>query len=73
MNKNPIAISIIWGIKLYRYSLSAILPPSCRFHPSCSEYAMDAIVKHGVLKGLWCTLRRVTKCNPLGNGGYDPV
>jgi len=73
MTIKPITSIIIWGIKLYKYSISVILPPSCRFYPSCSDYSVDAINKYGVLKGVWYALRRVSKCHPLGNGGYDPV
>lgn len=54
-------------------ALSSILPHSCRFYPSCSEYSRKAINEHGLIKGLGMTLRRVLKCNPLFPGGYDPV
>jgi hypothetical protein len=60
-------------IKAYKYILSPILPPSCRFHPSCSEYALDAFNKYGFIKGLWLTLKRIGRCHPLCDGGYDPV
>lgn len=58
---------------IYKYSISAILPPSCRFYPSCSEYSADAIKKHGVQKGILHALIRLSKCHPWANGGYDPV
>jgi hypothetical protein len=57
----------------YRYSLKAVLPPSCRFLPSCSEYALDALALHGAGKGTWLTLRRICRCHPWGGMGYDPV
>ncbi|MCK5709574.1 MAG: membrane protein insertion efficiency factor YidD [Deltaproteobacteria bacterium] len=60
-------------IKAYKYFISPILPPSCRFHPSCSEYALDAFNKYGFIKGLWLTLKRIGRCHPLCDGGYDPV
>lgn len=60
-------------IKLYRCTLSKILPPVCRFSPSCSVYAMSAISKYGALKGGFLTLKRLVRCNPFSAGGYDPV
>jgi putative membrane protein insertion efficiency factor len=60
-------------IAIYRYALSPLLGPNCRFHPSCSEYAADAIRRHGLGRGGWLTLRRVSKCHPWHPGGFDPV
>lgn len=60
-------------IFLYRRLVSPVLPPSCRFHPSCSEYASDAIEVHGALKGLYLAARRLLRCHPYNPGGYDPV
>jgi len=60
-------------IKFYRKYISPFKPPSCRFTPTCSAYAIEAIEKHGVLKGLYLSLRRILRCNPLSKGGYDPV
>jgi hypothetical protein len=60
-------------IKAYKYLISPILPPSCRFYPSCSEYALDAFNKYGFRKGLWLALKRVARCHPLSAGGHDPV
>ncbi|WP_407897875.1 membrane protein insertion efficiency factor YidD [Ferrigenium sp. UT5] len=57
----------------YKFLISPILPPACRFHPSCSEYAEEAIVKHGPIKGLWLAVWRVARCNPWSAGGHDPV
>jgi len=65
---------IILGIiKLYKIFISPILPLSCRHTPSCSEYCVDAIEKHGVLKGLMLGTNRVFRCRPGGTSGYDPV
>lgn len=58
---------------LYQRLLSPLLPRSCRFYPSCSEYARQAILKHGLLKGSWLALKRLARCHPLSPGGYDPV
>jgi len=60
-------------IKAYKYLISPILPPSCRFYPSCSEYALEAFNKYGFVKGFWMTLKRIGRCHPLCDGGYDPV
>jgi len=60
-------------IKLYKYFLSPLLPQSCRFTPTCSEYAIDAINKHGPLKGVYLSFRRILRCHPFHPGGYDPV
>jgi len=60
-------------IKAYKYLISPILPSSCRFYPSCSEYALEAFNKYGLIKGFWLTLKRIGRCHPLCDGGYDPV
>lgn len=65
--------SLILLIKLYRYFLSPLLGPRCRFFPSCSEYAETALCNHGVFKGLFLSLRRLLRCHPFNPGGYDPV
>ena len=61
----------------YRYVLSPLMPPSCRFHPSCSAYALEALAAHGPFKGSWLALRRLARCHPVtwlgGGSGYDPV
>ena len=60
-------------IKLYRLTLSKILPRCCRFYPSCSEYGMTAIRRFGAVKGGYLTIRRIIRCNPFSEGGYDYV
>lgn len=60
-------------IKLYQSVISPLLPPSCRFEPTCSNYSCQAIQKYGALKGLALTIWRVLRCNPFNKGGYDPV
>jgi putative membrane protein insertion efficiency factor len=60
-------------IRGYQRFISPGLPPSCRFHPSCSQYMLEAVTRHGVLRGGWMGFRRITRCHPLNPGGYDPV
>lgn len=60
-------------VDLYRACVSPLLPPLCRFEPSCSSYAREALLRHGSLKGTLLALWRVLRCNPLGRGGLDPV
>ncbi len=60
-------------VRLYQLIISPMLPPSCRFTPTCSQYAIEALEKHGVVKGGWLTLKRIARCHPWGGSGYDPV
>ena len=60
-------------LRFYKRSISPLLPNACRFTPTCSEYAMEAIQKHGALKGTGLAIWRVLRCNPFCKGGYDPV
>lgn len=60
-------------IRLYQMTFSRLMPPSCRFEPSCSHYGYEAIQKHGAIKGSWMAISRIARCNPLNPGGYDPV
>lgn len=60
-------------IRFYRAAISPFSPPSCRFTPTCSAYAQEAIERHGAGKGGWLALRRVLRCHPFGGKGYDPV
>jgi hypothetical protein len=60
-------------IKIYQWGISPWLGPKCRFTPSCSYYAVDALKKYGLLKGSWLAIRRILKCHPWGGHGYDPV
>lgn len=61
------------AIRGYQVLISPLLPPSCRFHPTCSSYALTAIERYGVLRGGWLALRRIGRCHPWNPGGYDPV
>ncbi|MCD8198659.1 MAG: membrane protein insertion efficiency factor YidD [Phascolarctobacterium sp.] len=60
-------------IRCYQMFISPLLGPHCRFYPTCSAYAIEAIEKKGALKGLWMTAKRLSKCHPFHPGGYDPV
>ncbi|MBS3945151.1 MAG: membrane protein insertion efficiency factor YidD [Melioribacter sp.] len=63
----------IYFIKLYQKLISPMFPPSCRFYPTCSEYAVQSFEKHGVVKGGAKSVWRILRCNPFNKGGYDPV
>jgi putative membrane protein insertion efficiency factor len=60
-------------VRLYQRAVSPLLPPACRFHPSCSSYAVGALERHGALKGSWLAARRLARCHPFHPGGIDPV
>ena len=64
---------VIGALRLWKVLISPILPPACRFVPTCSEYAAQAIAAHGVLRGGWLAVRRLSRCHPLASGGFDPV
>jgi putative membrane protein insertion efficiency factor len=70
MNLKKILMGII---KVYQKVISPLTPPSCRFYPTCSHYGIEAIDKHGALKGSWLAVRRISKCHPFHEGGFDPV
>lgn len=67
---NSIFIALV---KIYQYTLSPLLPRSCRYEPSCSQYAVEAFQKHGPFRGFWLALKRVSRCHPWGGHGHDPV
>lgn len=60
-------------IRVYQLTLSRVLPPSCRFYPSCSQYGYEAIQRYGIFKGGWMAAWRILRCNPWNQGGHDPV
>lgn len=60
-------------IRIYQYAISPILGPKCRYTPTCSHYALEALQKHGPVKGLWLAVKRISSCHPWGGHGHDPV
>jgi putative membrane protein insertion efficiency factor len=64
---------VLWALRAYKTAVSPLLPPACRFTPTCSEYAYLAVERHGVAKGSWLAARRLLRCHPLARGGFDPV
>ena len=71
--KRVAALPLWLLVKIYQYVISPLTPPSCRFTPTCSQYAAEALRKYGPLKGSWLALRRLSRCHPGGGSGYDPV
>jgi len=64
---------LLGAVRLYKYAISPLLPDSCRFVPTCSEYSAEAIERYGAVKGSYLSLKRILRCHPFHNGGYDPV
>ena len=64
---------LIGMVRLYQRLLSPLLGPRCRFHPTCSAYAVQALERHGAVRGSWLAARRIARCHPLNDGGFDPV
>lgn len=73
MLKKIIQFPFILLIRLYQVVISPLTPATCRFDPTCSHYSVEAIQKHGILKGIWLSIKRISKCHPWGKSGYDPV
>ena len=73
MIKSLLVTLLSTPIRLYRYIISPLIPANCRYYPSCSSYAIEALTVHGPVKGSWLTLRRLGRCHPFGEEGYDPV
>lgn len=64
---------LIYLVKFYQNAISPHFPPACRYTPSCSAYAVEALQKHGAFKGTWLAIKRISRCHPWGGSGYDPV
>jgi uncharacterized protein len=64
---------LVLMVRGYQVALSPLLPSSCRYYPSCSAYAIEALQRHGALRGTWLAVRRIARCHPFRPGGYDPV
>ena len=65
--------ALVGLVRLYQRVLSPLLGPRCRFHPTCSTYAIQALERHGAVRGTWLAARRIARCHPLNEGGFDPV
>lgn len=74
---NALSKAAAWALSLpiyfYRACISPLKPPTCRFTPTCSQYALEALRRHGPLRGTWLAVRRIARCHPWGGSGYDPV
>jgi len=71
--RNFLKFLLIIPIKIYQILISPLLGPHCRFTPTCSQYAVEAIEKHGSIKGIWLAIKRIARCHPWGGCGHDPV
>ena len=73
VDRSLLARAALLAIRVYQWTLGPLLPPACRFWPTCSQYAYEAIDRHGPRQGVWLTLCRLARCHPFNPGGYDPV
>jgi putative membrane protein insertion efficiency factor len=73
MSDSPVKGFALRSIRLYQTTISEVLPPSCRFIPTCSQYTREAIERYGVARGVWLGTKRICRCHPFNPGGYDPV
>ena len=69
----PLTRGLIFAIELYRHTVSPLRLPTCRFSPTCSQYAVEALTEYGLVRGCWLTLVRLAKCGPWHRGGWDPI
>ncbi|MCZ4499463.1 MAG: yidD [Marmoricola sp.] len=71
--RSPVRLILIGLLKAYRFAISPLYGQVCRYHPTCSAYALEAVTTHGSIKGSWLAVRRISRCHPWAAGGYDPV
>ncbi|MFR9650104.1 MAG: membrane protein insertion efficiency factor YidD [Rikenellaceae bacterium] len=71
--RRVLALPLILLVEIYRHCISPFTPPSCRYTPTCSAYALEALKRHGVIKGSWLAIKRISRCHPWGGSGEDPV
>jgi len=71
--RSPLKLVLIGLLKAYRFAISPLYGQVCRYHPTCSAYALEAVTTHGSIKGSWLAVRRIGRCHPWAAGGYDPV
>ncbi len=71
--KKALVMLLVIPVKFYQMAISPLLPASCRYTPTCSSYTIEALQKHGPIKGLWLAIKRISSCNPWGGHGHDPV
>jgi len=71
--KQLVIAPFIFLVRVYQRAISPILPSSCRYQPTCSQYTVEALQMHGLFKGSWLAIKRIASCNPWGGSGYDPV
>lgn len=71
--KKMLQFIFLLPVYFYKYSISPLFPARCRYNPTCSQYTIDAIKKHGILKGGWLAIKRISSCHPWGGSGFDPV
>ncbi|MEC7415611.1 MAG: membrane protein insertion efficiency factor YidD [Bacteroidota bacterium] len=73
MLKKILIFPLIFLVKIYQSIISPLFPPTCRYKPTCSEYAIQSLKKHGLIKGVYLSIKRVVNCHPWGGSGYDPI
>ncbi|GAO29905.1 membrane protein insertion efficiency factor YidD [Geofilum rubicundum] len=71
--RQALVFLLVLPVKFYQYAISPMLGSSCRYYPTCSQYTIEALKKHGPIKGLWLAIKRIASCNPWGGHGHDPV
>jgi putative membrane protein insertion efficiency factor len=71
--RSPAATVITAAVRVYQLTVSRLLPPTCRFHPTCSQYMVEAVARFGAVRGTWMGVKRIARCHPFHPGGYDPV